>query len=578
MNFERQLIAFILVMCVSSIAIQGVSQRPHSPEAAVPTGGAIVSGAGIEIYRRGVPPTLKDPIQVIFTGDLMLGRESAEVGDPFARVAQTISGADLAVGNLESLLMIHPAEAPSTEQSIRNGYDLSAPPASIMKLQRAGFDLIGLANNHSWDLGRTGLLWTQNHLQTAGILPIGVHPNQIVYRKIKGIVLAFLAYNAVPVPGMPSAIWDRELALERIAEAKRRDAFVVVLIHWGEEYSRRTIWSQRDAAKALVGAGADLVIGSHPHVIQPTEMIARPGAPPALIAYSLGNFVFDQEWDEVRHSAALRVSIDSDGLAAVKVLPVTAGRLPHWTHVIGSDVVTESTQNPDLIAATCATANFLTPPGERQYFFCRSEGCQQTMQVDSGPDRYETHRRSVISADLAGDGIPEQIRLEGGRLSIVENGELAWRSPENWHIYDYDAGDPNDDGREEVVVVFDKISNPGSGSARLQSHPFLIGYRGGEYREVWGGSAVSEPIREVALGDLNGDRQQELVVIEDRCSGINLPEMLCQDRCESQSVAVWGWNGWGFSRLWRSEIGKLHSLEILTNADGDNYFTVVRSW
>lgn len=565
-------------MCLASAALHAAPHHSPGLGSADPNGGASATGVGIEIYHRGQSQTLKDPIQIMFMGDLMLGRASAEVGDPFARVARMISGADLAVGNLESMILSHWTGAISAKQSLGSGYDLSAPPASISKLQAAGFDIIGLANNHSWDQGGTGLLQTQNRLRTAGIFPVGVLPGQIVYRKIKGTVLAFLAYNAVPVPNMASAVWNRELALDRIAEAKRKNAFVIVLIHWGEEYSRRTIWSQRVAAKAMVDSGADLVIGSHPHVLQPTEMIARAGASPAFIAYSLGNFVFDQEWDEVRQSAALRVLIDADGLAVVEVLPVYAGRRPRWLGVDGSGAAAEPAQNPEFIDVACSTAQFLMPPGERQFYFCRSEVCGQRTQVNLGPGDYATNRRTEITADLTGDGVPEQIRLEGGRLSIIENGVRAWSSPENWQIHDFDAGDPNDDGREEIIVAFDKISTPGSGLAKLQSHPFLIGYRGGEYREVWGGSAVSEPIREVALGDLNGDRLQELVVIEDRCAAGDQSEAACWDRCELQSIAVWGWNGWGFSRLWRSEIGKLHSLEILTDADGEQYFTVVRSW
>jgi hypothetical protein len=97
----------------------------------------------------------------------------------------------------------------------------------------------------------------------------------------------------------------------------------------------------------------------------------------------------------------------------------------------------------------------------------------------------------------------------------------------------------------------------------LLSHPYLLGYRGGEYRLVWGGSAASDPLLEVELGDVNGDGGQELVVLEGRADG------------SGQAVSVWRWHGWGFSQVWRSETGRYRNLRLAPDAGGGGGIIVV---
>ena len=110
---------------------------------------------------------------------------------------------------------------------------------------------------------------------------------------------------------------------------------------------------------------------------------------------------------------------------------------------------------------------------------------------------------------MATDG-PEEVRLEGGRLQVrTPDGALAWESPVSWLVVDAALGDPDWDGRPDLVAIFWKADEAGV----LRSHPFLIRQNGGRYEEVWGGSAVSEPIWEVEVTDLNGDGLDELVVL-----------------------------------------------------------------
>ncbi len=133
--------------------------------------------------------------------------------------------------------------------------------------------------------------------------------------------------------------------------------------------------------------------------------------------------------------------------------------------------------------------------------------------------------------DLTGDGLPEQVRLDDGRVAI--SGGESWQSLPEWRVVDLALGDPNDDGRAELLLALWKPDAAGA----MHSHPFILGYRDGGYRVLWGGSAVADPILGVELADLDGNGVQELIVLEQRGA--------------TPAVAAWRWHGWGFTLLWR---------------------------
>lgn len=124
-------------------------------------------------------------------------------------------------------------------------------------------------------------------------------------------------------------------------------------------------------------------------------------------------------------------------------------------------------------------------------------------------------------------------------------------------------GDPNDDGRNELLIIFYRPDVNGV----LQSHPFIIGFRGGTYRTLWGGSAASDPILEVELGDLDGDGSQEMVVLEG------------QGEQGQSAVSVWRWHGWGFSLLWRSAVDIYRDITLVEAPEsGIQLIQVNRLW
>jgi len=482
----------------------------------------------------------EDSLTVIAVGDILLGRGVSQPEQAFASSADWLRSADLTMGNLECALTDTPLEAAATlEHSLPAPVRLYASTQASDWLNAAGFDLLGLANNHSLDAGPDGLRHTAGLLRDAGLAVVGAGATSEQARggytfTQNGVKLAILSVNAIPIPpdnalpegqaaqaGWDVARWEREAVLTAVSAASQQADALIVSIHWGYEYQLQADPAQIRYAELLFDAGATVVLGHHPHVVQAPEILTRPDGHTALAAYSLGNFVFDQGWAEgTAKGLALRLVFDAQGLRAAQALDVVAGVQPRLIPPAPvTPVAGEAQGDPGLqvgfqcVGLTCTDAEL--PPG-----LPFSGGIFQ-----SG------------AADLDGDGRAEEVALEGGRLQVrTPGGELAWESPSNWLVVDAALGDPDWDGRPDLVAIFWKADEAGV----LRSHPFLIRQNGGRYEEVWGGSAVSEPIWEVEVTDLNGDGLDELVVLAMALDGVG------------QTLSVWEWHGWGFSQEWRS--------------------------
>jgi poly-gamma-glutamate synthesis protein (capsule biosynthesis protein) len=411
-------------------------------------------------------------------------------------------------------------------------YQLLIPPESPSILGTAGFDLLSLANNHSLDAGFSGLQETTDRLQAAGLVPLAADTATYVLKE-NGLRVVFVALNLIP----GSIVVDLDEAQAMIQSARKQADVVVVSVHWGLEYQLKPSPAQMQLADQMSKWGADLVLGHHPHVAQPLEIMHLGEGNPqreTLIAYSLGNFVFDQFDERTRQGLALRAFVDQDGLRAVQVLPVEAGLRPRLATLKDSTA---------LLAR-------VSPAPRRIGYACGLQECWSTPVP-------QEERSGIFWADqidLTGDGVPEVVKRTSQVVVIYQDGEPVWRSPPEWKVLDVVLGDPNDDGRAEVLVALNK---PGPGGT-LTSHPFILGYRGGSYRVLWGGSAVSDPLLEVELGDLDGDAVDELVVLEMPKGGT------------ANTVSVWRWHGWGFSQLWRSPEGSYRDVILLPGEDGES--------
>jgi len=254
-------------------------------------------------------------VTLALLGDLMLGRSVDPKLDSLAYLTPDLSTADLALANLESpFAPILPA-SDST-------YNLCALSVRAGLLHAWSFDLLSLANNHSLDCGPDGPAGTRSALQAVGITSIGPGM-QPIYRELNGLHLAFLAFDDISSP------LDENAAVQSIRSARLTGALVVVSIHWGAEYQGGASDRQKSLANQFAAAGAALVWGHHPHVLQPAEWIGsqpcedlEPSQGCTLVLYSLGNALFDQGGlDDTRRSALVVVTLDADGLTGIRTVP-----------------------------------------------------------------------------------------------------------------------------------------------------------------------------------------------------------------------------------------------------------------
>ena len=249
-------------------------------------------------------PTPAPSVTLALLGDVMLGRGVHLSAQTFATLEPSLKSADLTLANLESPLTNVPVQTQSP-------YALCASPGNVSYLAEAGFDLLSLSNNHRLDCGKEGLAETQSTLTKAELGFIGPGPEP-VYRDINGIRLAFLAFDL-------TAGFRIETAKEAIRSAHGSGAVVIVSIHWGTEYQSGASPEQKQIAAQLAEAGAALIWGHHPHVLQPAEWI---NSGKTLALYSLGNALFDQAGlADTRQSALALVTLEASGVKTMRVIP-----------------------------------------------------------------------------------------------------------------------------------------------------------------------------------------------------------------------------------------------------------------
>jgi len=259
----------------------------------------------------------------------MLGRNLAPIvtADPdglFADVRREIRRADIAAVNVESPLTERPHTSP-------NPYALEADPQSATLIAAAGFDVVGIANNHAGDAGPLSVVDTLNAVTEAGMRAVGGGADLAgawtpVTVESGGIRIAFLAIDGslqglratALVPGVAS--WDPDLARSAVAEARSQADIVIVGLHGGVEYRTVPDPLLGPIADDLAAMGADVVWGHGPHVEQPiTVTNPESNGRPTVIATSLGNFLFDQHRPGTDTGILLEVLVDRDGVIAHRV-------------------------------------------------------------------------------------------------------------------------------------------------------------------------------------------------------------------------------------------------------------------
>jgi poly-gamma-glutamate synthesis protein (capsule biosynthesis protein) len=270
-------------------------------------------------------------VNLSFVGDVMMdGHVETRLREkgydfPYAHVSSLFQHDDYTVANLET-----PVTKRGTPVANKQ-YVYKSPPEAIPAMKTAGVDLVNLANNHSMDQGAQGLLDTFNALDQNGIAYIGAGPDaDRAYAPVmverNGIRMAFFGFSRV----VPEVSWyagknkpgvavsyDPTRAAEAIRAAKETADLVIVVAHWGKEKVDYPVDHQTELARAYIDAGADLVVGGHPHVLQGFASYQN-----KWIAYSLGNFIFTRASEpKTWETMVLQAACTKTGRCELKMLP-----------------------------------------------------------------------------------------------------------------------------------------------------------------------------------------------------------------------------------------------------------------
>lgn len=321
------LLSLLLIALVAAAVLAGRNQsRTADP------------GKGEEQTEASAGPPAVQEWTLAASGDVMLGRRVAEAMArdgafyPFAEVAPLLRSADITFGNLESSLSEGGTPLPG------KGIWLRGSPRGAGALREAGYDVLSVANNHILDYDDPAFLDTLDYLRQQGIAPVGGGANleeavRPVIREVKGQRVAFLAATEMAdifwswdyprtfeaKPDRPGVFrLDSDRLSEAVSSLQGEADLIVVSLHWGTEYSDYATEAQRETAHRLVEAGANLIIGHHPHCLQGVEIYRG-----SLIAYSLGNFVYDkQRLPKCQEGLLLKASFQGPLLKKVHIYPV----------------------------------------------------------------------------------------------------------------------------------------------------------------------------------------------------------------------------------------------------------------
>ena len=347
---------------VDTLAMWPLTARLEIPDGSVPAydpseawtlvaGGDIMLDRGVSLAIGGARSGAKFPFAggtAAITGhcancspmgwDLPYTKRTGNAGD----VRALTKGADIAIANFEN-------PAPDNWRWHGKGMVFSANPKNIAGLADAGIDWVSLANNHIGDAGKAGIVSTQGNLDDYGIKHAGAGKNTADAHKASllkagGVTVGILGYDTIAAyyasgtttPG--SARMTKSFLKKDIAAARKAGADVVIVFpHWGVEYRAKPTDGQRNLAHLAIDAGADLVIGNHPHWAEGMEIYK--GKP---IWYALGNLVFDQSWYEpTMEGITLEMTFRGKALVQVRIRPhlILGKAQPNFMDPMGSGKV-----------------------------------------------------------------------------------------------------------------------------------------------------------------------------------------------------------------------------------------------
>ncbi len=264
-----------------------------------------------------------DGIKVIVGGDVMLDRDIRRLGQKysydflFENIAPLFRSADITIINLEGPITDEQSLTLLPDGTLTNSFTFTFAPETSQVLFDAGISVVSLANNHTDNFGGDGLEETKKYLEEAGLTWFGSPWNEAGTEEVickKEICVALVGYHAFQ-PGF-------ENILRMVEELEKQNYFIIVMPHWGEEYTISPSELMKTQARELALFGADAVIGTHPHVVALSEWLEN-----VPVYYSLGNLLFDQYFsEETMNGLVVELSISNhdgkprlDNLHTIKV-------------------------------------------------------------------------------------------------------------------------------------------------------------------------------------------------------------------------------------------------------------------
>lgn len=317
-------LSLLATIALFALACSGSS----APAAVAPTSSAT------QAPTSTAPPTPSGVVTIGAVGDVMLARDITTLMDehgaiyPFEHVAGLLQNADITIANFEGSF---------TERGVEQSklYTFRTPPRFASGLAQAGIDIVSLGNNHTADYGPDGVADTIAALDAAGVRHAGGGMNEAEARQpafveAQGLRIAFLSYtnimeNTFAGPDSAGVAFATTDAITADVQAARAQAGVVIVgLHSGVEYTDAPQPDQQQLARAAIDAGALLVLGHHPHTLQGRERYGN-----GLIVYSLGNFVFDLDADDLSNlgprafqTVVLYVTLSASEILDVRTAPV----------------------------------------------------------------------------------------------------------------------------------------------------------------------------------------------------------------------------------------------------------------
>lgn len=506
--------------------------------------------------------TVKHPDEewtLLAAGDIMLSRFVAAVMSreslsyPYDDIRGLVQSADIAFANLEN-------PVGSGSRMPYDGMLFRADPHTLGALREAGFDVLSIANNHMSDAGRQNIGKTAEYLRDSGFLIAGAGTNESEARtpavvEINGKKIFFLAYgdprfgNQVHFadathPGIAKA--QLETMRADIERARSEADIIVLSLHAGIEYLEKPDKIHRQLLDDAVAAGADLVLGHHPHVIQPLEKIGD-----TWVIDSLGNLVFDQMWsDDVKRGITLLFRYSSDDISEIEAIPIYMHNFAQPRIISGK----QAKKSLDRLQIDLSYATVVEWKGEEHV-----RVSDRAMPLQEPFAEAFTIERT-INDNLRPNRVGERYILKDGQLRITEGSLALWVSPREWWVQDFSLADIDGDHTRDVILTVWKAGNYGSSKpfwveendASIKQHVFVYSFQDGKLVPMWQSSNLPQQNCETIFADLDGDGIDELIALD--------AEYTFDATCSASTIGIWKWENWGFYNQWKSEPGHYWNL------------------